>query len=103
MTPTHIIKRNDSNNCEWLFRAPDGMAIAKQQDITVIFGEDPNKAVGRVFIDAEHARQFLRKKADEDAGSEGALILFVNDEELIIKPGDVMVMPGSGSLSRLKN
>ena len=111
MKPTHIIRYNDTVKANWLFRASDGMLIGVCEKITVIFGEDPNKRVSRLFMEHEQAIRYLREKVAIDDfkaipqcsedGSELAFhIEYRNEEQHIIQPGTV-VMPGSGSIHKL--
>jgi hypothetical protein len=59
---THIIKDFAEQNSEILFRASDGVAIGQRKRTVVVFGEDPNRKTSRVFIDDEHASEFLRSE-----------------------------------------
>lgn len=69
--PTHIVLSHRSQHSEMLFRASDGMCVAQRKNATVVYGVDPNKKQGRVFIDDEAASAFLRGfVAKDDAGTE---------------------------------
>lgn len=94
--PTHIIKQYPSNDAEILFRASDGMMIGMREKVTVIYGDDPNKRVSRLFIDSDFASRYLRNGVVADATFE-----IINEEENIIQPGSAFVVPGGGSIHRM--
>lgn len=96
---THIVIRYDSQDSDILFRAVDGIAIGQRKRTVIVYGEDSNKKQSRVFIDSEHAKQWLRGKcADLDlthTGAPGPVSIDERDgEPLIQMPGDVVELPG---------
>lgn len=101
MTYTHIIKQYPTNDAEILFRASDGMMIGMKEKVTVLFGEDPNKRVSRIFMESEQASAYLRKIASDDAPSGVERIDVRNEEHTIIQPGQVTVMPGTSSIRKI--
>ena len=67
MDYTHIVVKHSADDKEYLYRASDGMRIGGRQYGVVVYGEDPNKSLSRVFIDAHHAHTWLVEKwAEED-------------------------------------
>lgn len=101
--PTHIIKTYETNDAEMLFRASDGMMIGMREKVTVIFGDDPNRRVSRIFMESEHASAFLHGKVcQDDIGLDKDIIIqFINAESVIIQPGKTFAAPGTGSIHKL--
>ena len=96
---THIIKIFPTDEGEELFRADTKMRIAACKKGLVVYGEDPNKAVGRHFMNHEAAAQFLRNfVAVQDLKDRGIdtppNIKVENAEHLVIQPGTAFAMPG---------
>jgi len=99
--PTHIIMFWKSQNQEMLFRASDGICIGQCKDQTLIFGDQPNKRNSHVFIDADHARLYLRTKiAEADlkaTATPGPVVIEDRDgEPTIVLPEGVMDLPVTG-------
>lgn len=59
MDYTHIVVKHSADDKEYLYRASDGMRIGGRQHAVVVYGEDPNKSLSRVFIDPHHAHVWL--------------------------------------------
>jgi len=98
---THIIKKHPSSDSEFLFRWSDGMMIGFREKVTVIYGDDPNRRVSRVFIDSDSAARYLR---DGVAGKdfEGPVRFEVSDmESLIVQPGKAFAIPDGSSIRRM--
>ena len=94
---THIALSNPTTETEQLFRASDGMRIGSCKELLVVWGDDPNKAVGRCFLTHEHALKYLRHTvAQNDAEALGVPLQLEirNAEKLLIQPGEVLALPG---------
>lgn len=103
--PTHILKHHASEKEGWLFRANDGICVATYQELLVVFGENPNRREGRVFIDHAHARTWIEVKiANDDAraqGLAGAIVKHEQVEHTLIVPGRMLAQPGSESITKI--
>ncbi len=87
MDATHIIVNYPSQDSEQLYRASDGMFIGTRKDKLVVWGEDANKRVGRMFLTAEHARRFLREHVTmDDLDGVAVLIEDRDGEGMIVMP-----------------
>lgn len=100
MNHTHIVVLNNTTKEQQLFRASDGIRLGSCKEILVVYGDNPNKAEGRSFIDHEHAQRYLREEVAmldlKTRGIEGKPVLEIRDAEaLILQPGETLAMPGS--------
>jgi hypothetical protein len=66
---THILIGLPSKQQEDLYRA-DGMLVASRQSDIVRFGHDISTAQSRLFLNADHAKAFLRRLAVVDLYAE---------------------------------
>lgn len=98
MEPTHIIVEFKSQDYETLFRASDGMRLGHRKGPLVIYGENPHKAEGRMFLDSNCARRFITEKLPaDDAKASGGTDFAVElrqGEGAVILPPDSMALPG---------
>lgn len=101
---THILHRYPSQDTDFLFRAADGVHIGQRQQVTLVFGAEPNKRRSHLFIDAESAFRFMRDRVtamdiDEtgpEIGTDGKPHVQVIDKEaeaLIVMPERTMEFP----------
>ena len=95
MDYTHIVVKHTADDKEYLYRASDGMRIGGRQYAVVVYGEDPNKSLSRVFVDAHHAHVWLTtewclqdlRTRDADAQSDSVRVDWRSgDPEHIIIP-----------------
>lgn len=56
---THILVVRKSQVLQTLFRASDGMLLGECQKEVCVFGENPARRESRVFVDHEHAANYL--------------------------------------------
>jgi hypothetical protein len=96
---THILVFFKSQNVDYLYRATDGVRIGQRKDTTVIFGEEPNKCQGRVFVDMDYAARWLASEVPyQDLKARGidtdVFIDIRNGEPLVELPANSLQLPG---------
>jgi len=102
--PTHILVFLKSQKYAELYRAENGMRVGQWKDVTVLYGEEPNKRSARVFMDPDHAFAYLRDVvADLDLKTQKrdrkALVEERDGEPLVkLAPNSIELPQGMSSL-----
>jgi hypothetical protein len=91
---THILIEFESKDMTLLYRASDGMSLGCRTGINVVFGEsrDPARLLARGFLDAIHARAYLRHCADLDVNH-----IAPSDERQSFGPGETLQLEFAAS------
>ncbi len=95
MLPDYRWEYSESQQTEFLIRMFDGsgIIIGQRKEKVVVFGEEPNKKLSRVFFSEEFAKRWLRECVSEkdwkEQGKVGSFhILDVDLEPLIKSPAN---------------
>ena len=109
--PTHILVSHASQRFAELYRAEDGVRLGQLKDITVIFGENPNRCEGRAFIDNDAANAWIRtelpardlkeRKLDYPVNLEVRDMDVAREKAMLWTPEEDLQLPGG--LRSLKN